>query len=256
MEYAEVAPRPELRPYVKCLWTLRGDGSAGRVERVVPDGCCEIVLNRADPFRGIDSGSLQPHAMLVGQIPRFIRIQPTGAVDLLGVRFLPGGLFPFLRVPQSELTEQRIDLADACAPLRRELEGADRDAVERALLGRLDARRARVGPFVERIVGTRGRVRVGDLGIGARTLERRFRREVGLSPKRLARILRFQAVIHAVEATATFDWAGLALDAGYCDQAHLIRDFRDLAGMPPGRYFAEEHPMADFFSGVSGLSNP
>jgi transcriptional regulator GlxA family with amidase domain len=88
------------------------------------------------------------------------------------------------------------------------------------------------------------------VGVNGRKLERLFRRDVGLSPKLLARIVRFQNVIATVERNARRDWAALALDCGYYDQAHLINDFRRFAGMSPVRYFATEHPMADFFSGV------
>lgn len=252
MKYREIKPRPELAPYVRCLWELTGTGSD--IERVVPDGCCEIVLNRADPFRGVDNDRIQPRLMLVGQIPRFIRIQPTGTVDLLGIRFRPGGLFPFVGVSMAELTGERIDLGDVCRRLRRDLEGASRERVEAILLDRLRKRPSRVDEAVAAIETTRGDLRIGSLG--TRTLERAFRREVGVPPKVLARIVRFQRVIHAVEATARLDWAGLALDCGYYDQAHLIRDFRHFAGLSPARYFRSEHPLADFFSGiVSDLSN-
>jgi hypothetical protein len=255
VHYGEHPPRPELAPYVKCLWELRGDAST-EVERVVPDGCCEIVLNRADPFRGVDNDRVQPRLMLVGQIPRFIRIQPTGVVDLLGIRFRPGGLFPILGVPMAELTGERVDLADVCRRLRHDLAGADRDGAERVLLGRLSRRPSRTAAAIRVIEATAGGARIGELGGGARTLERAFRREVGVPPKLLARIVRFQGVIHDVELNARLDWAHLALDHGYYDQAHLIRDFKHFAGLAPGRYFASKHPLADFFSGVSDLSNP
>ena len=254
MNYSEIEPRRELAPFVKCFWRLEGSPDEPAVERVVPDGCCEIVLNRADPFRGVEAERIQPRLMLVGQIRRFIRIQPTGRVDLLGVRFRPGGMFPFLGVPMAELTDERIDLGDVCRRLRRDLEGADLEQVEERLLDRL-GRRGRVAGAVRLIERSGGEVRIGDLG-SARSLERAFRKEVGVPPKLLARIVRFQQVIRSVERTARLDWARLAVEAGYYDQAHLIRDFKHFAGMTPGRYFASEHPMADFFNGVSHSSNP
>jgi methylphosphotriester-DNA--protein-cysteine methyltransferase len=73
--------------------------------------------------------------------------------------------------------------------------------------------------------------------LGLRQLERRFRAAVGLPPKALARVLRFQAVLHAVGQGAG-SWAGVALDHGYFDQPHLIRDFQELAGETPARLLA------------------
>src|SRR6185503_4901844 len=79
-----------------------------------------------------------------------------------------------------------------------------------------------------RIVDTAGKVSVdqlaSDAGISSRQLERRFLREVGLGPKLLGRIIRFQHVFRAVEqCDAT--WSAIAVECGYYDQAHLIRDF-------------------------------
>ena len=255
MNYTEIEPRAELAPYVKCYWRLQGDGP-GAVERIVPDGCSEIVLNRADPFRAVDGDGIQPRLMLVGQIRRFLRIVPTGAVDLLGIRFRPGGLYPILGVPMAELTDLRIRLGDASARLERELEGADLDRIEETLLRMLRPRSGTVTPSIRDILARNGDVSIASLGTSARTLERAFRREVGIPAKLLARITRFQGVIRAVEETARLDWAGLAVDCGYYDQAHLIRDFKAFSGLSPSRYFATEHPMSDFFTGVSDSSNP
>jgi len=60
-----------------------------------------------------------------------------------------------------------------------------------------------------------------------------FLREVGLTPKRLARIYRFHAALRGLQATTTLDWAQLALDCGYYDQSHLSRDFREFTGRSP-----------------------
>ena len=76
MEYREFHPRSPLRDCVRCIWTLRAP--AGGLERVLPDGTCEIVLNRGDAFR--HEGRVQPRAMVVGQMPRFMEIDAfTGA---------------------------------------------------------------------------------------------------------------------------------------------------------------------------------
>ena len=187
VEYREFVPRSPLRDYVRCIWTMRSDG--GGTERLLPDGTCEIVLNRGDPFR--HEGRLQPRAMVVGQLARFMEIEPTGAVDLVGVRFRPGGLFPFLRAPMAELTGTWADLRDVDRRLRLE------DGIEEALLDRLRPANGAVARAVAAI--ERGEQRIGrvadDAGIHPRRLERMFLREVGLPPKMLARIARFQGVL-------------------------------------------------------------
>jgi AraC-like DNA-binding protein len=231
-----------LGDHVRCIWTLRGAG--GGVERVLPDGCCEIVLNRGDPFR--HDGREQPRSMVVGQLPRFLVIEPQGAIDLVGIRFRPGGLYPFLGVPMHELTDRWADLRDVDRGLKRDLEGAR--GIEAALLTRLRPRdrvAAAAAAAIER--GERRMDRVAEgLGLSPRRLERLFRREVGLPPKALSAIARFQG---ALRAAGRGSWAAIAQTHGYYDQAHLIRDFRRLAGLPPSAYLTSDHAMSDAFTG-------
>jgi AraC-like DNA-binding protein len=231
----------------------------GGVERILPDGCTEIVVNRGDPFR--HEGRIQPRTMVVGQMPRFLEIEPVGAVDLVGIRFRPGGLFPFLRAPMDGLTGGWADLGDLDKGLRRDLDppslagrraSAGTRGIGEALLGRLRPGVGAVAAAVAAIErGGRRIDRIADgLGVHPRRLERLFRREVGIAPKLLARIVRFQGVLKG-----SGDWAAVAQECGYYDQAHLIRDFREFAGEPPAAYFARRHPMSDAFA-LSDSSNP
>jgi len=240
VEYSELIPGSPLRDHVRCIWTMRGEG--GGLERILPDGTCEIVINRGDPFR--HEGRVQPRTMVVGQMARFMEIEPTGAVDLIGIRFRPGGLYPFLGAPMSELTGTWADLRDVDRALRRDLEGAR--GPEEALLARLRPGNAAVAAAVARI--ERGEQRIDrvakDLDLHPRRLERMFAREVGLPPKTLARIVRFQGVLRG-----SGDWTAIAQACGYYDQAHLIRDFKEFAGESPTAYLARRHPMSDAFTG-------
>jgi methylphosphotriester-DNA--protein-cysteine methyltransferase len=85
------------------------------------------------------------------------------------------------------------------------------------------------------------------LDLSARQIERLFARQVGLPPKGLARIVRFQRVLAAIDRGVPRDWAAAALEAGYYDQAHLARDFREIAGETPLAYARRRHGISDFF---------
>jgi AraC-like DNA-binding protein len=262
MNYRAHEPRPALRPWVRCIWELDDPSPVPRAERVLPDGCCEIVLNLADPF--LRDGHAQPARLVVGQLERHLSIVPTGAVRLLGIRFEPGGLFALLRgADVGELTGGQAEIGALDRRLAAALEDAARRgvaAVEDALSDRLRPGDGLVHRAAAVIRRSGGRQRIGalarTLGVGERRLERAFAREVGLAPKVLARIERFQRVVTGVERTARLDWAGLAVACGYFDQAHLIRDFTAFAGITPGAYFVEEHPMSDCFTAASDSSNP
>ncbi len=263
LDYVEQPPHPSLARWLRCFWFLRG--AAGEPEKVVPDGCGEIVLNLADPFERLEAGGaeLQAKTLLVGQLPRYITIRPTGRVCLLGIRFEPAGLFALLGEDQSRILGARIELASIAPELAGALEAAACAPTPAAAVVRLEkVLRARfpAAPLspIERALALQerasGRVRVDALadlcGVSERTLARRFRREVGLSPKAHARVLRFAEVLRLSQGGQPVSWARLAVDCGYTDQAHLIRDFKAFSGLSPTRWRREEHTFAGFFSGL------
>ncbi|MDH3591208.1 MAG: helix-turn-helix domain-containing protein [Planctomycetota bacterium] len=258
MEYREVTPEPPLDRFVKCFWTLRAERAGD--ERIVPDGRGELIISVGDPVRDLETDRWQPDVMLAGQLTGAMRIAPGGAVDLVGVRFRPAGMRSFFGAPMRELTDRRVAVDDVDRRLGRELRGASVARAHRVLLDRLRPARGDAEAAVAAIGATHGLATIDTItartGIHPRRLERLFRDEVGLTPKQLARIARFQRVFRMVESTERLDWAGAALACGYADQSHLIREFRRLAGLTPDRYFKTEHPLADLLTGVSDSSNP
>ena len=102
MDYRELTPAPRLQPYVRCYWTLRAPPVVGAApQRVLPDGCVEMVLNLGARFtRYSPEGhrETQPRALLVGPTTRHMSIAPSGEIWLVGIRFAPGGALPFLSV--------------------------------------------------------------------------------------------------------------------------------------------------------------
>lgn len=246
--YVEYEPRSELAPYVRCLWTLIDGGPAEPASPVVPDGCCELVVNRADPV--VVRGGEQGAVTVVGQLEAPLELTPTGAVDLIGIRFEPSGLHAFLGGRSvGELTGREEPVEGRLGrELRAALSVAD---VELALLRALRPAPALVRSAVAAIHARRGCLAIGslaaELDVGARTLERAFAAEVGLSAKRLARIVRFRGVIDAPPGAAPISWAAVAQRSGYSDQAHLIREFRRFAGTTPARWLARERGFGDRF---------
>lgn len=118
MIYREIAPCSALRPFVRCYWLL-----AGRFEvtpeprRIFPDGSMEMVFHFADPF--LSGGQRQARALLAGQIWAPLVLQPSLAIDVLGVRFRPGGSAAFLRFAQHEVAGRVAPLEDVWGEGRR-----------------------------------------------------------------------------------------------------------------------------------------
>ena len=127
MRYSEVRPNDYLAPFIECFWTLEGEHAAlthAVPEKILPDGCAEIILNFAAPFSAIDQNGLseiQPSHFLVGQMTRPIFIMPTGEVRLIGIRFQPGGTFPFIDVPMGDVIDSVNELGAISSVLARDL---------------------------------------------------------------------------------------------------------------------------------------
>jgi AraC-like DNA-binding protein len=266
VRYREFAPRPALAAFVDCLWTLDGHAAADAgPDPVLPDGRPELIVHLGDPFEAmtVDSRAERQSAlMFAGQLPSQLLLRPRGHVAVLGVRFHPHGAAAIIAMPQDEIAGGPIRLDEISAPLARALsavrdfDGADRtiESVQDVLIRRVDATRidGRVAFAVHAIVRASGRISVDALanatGLTRRHLERRFLATVGVSPKRLARLTRFQRALRLLETRRSPGGAATAADCGYADQAHFIRDFRLLAGCSPGEHMLRQGELTGFFS--------
>lgn len=271
MQYSEFRPAESLAKHVKCFWVLESEAydSLGH-ERILPDGCTEIVFHLADTFKQYDSDGAverQPPAMLVGQMRRHLLIQPTGRVRVLGVRFWPGGAYPFLRLPQYEIADRVVALEAVWGGIAGELHSkiaaaetaaASAAQVEKFLLSRLNQfRHHDEGALkaIDLILRTGGCLSIDTLaqkmGVNSRRLDRNFNTRVGLPPKTLCRIVRFQQVFKRIERQKSPDWVRIALECGYYDQPHFIKEFKAFAGKEPTSYLAEQNAMSDHFTASS-----
>ncbi len=271
MLYREAQPSRLLGTYIKRFWSLEYDpsGAAAEAETVLPDGCPEIVFNLSDRFHRLGSGvdELQPAALFAGQMVSSIAIRPTGSVRLFGVRFQPAGAAPICGIPMSELTGRIVGIECILGKEAFELEARIREVFsfeariaefERFLIEKLAGlqREDRLAAYASRMIAAQpGALLISrlceHLGVSDRQLERRFKSLIGLSPKKLARILRFQSFVTLLQNAKTPDILDRSLETGYYDQSHAIRDFREFSGMTPLGYFQATHRMSDAFTGAS-----
>lgn len=253
MHYTEHLPQPALRQHVECIWFVSVAGPLANYapERVLPDGCLEWIFHLGASFeRRLPNGiwEQQPRSFLVGELTRHLLLQPVGRPSVMGVRFRPGGAYRLLPLPLFELTDQTVHTADVWRQEGCALEDAifnapgDRQRMlllEAFLLRRLSLvdQRPRFEAAVARIIQSGGQTRVDRLaesvGFSARQLEREFRASLGLSPKSFARIIRFQNLLRTVGEGMLREWANVALAAGYSDQPHMVREFREFTGHSP-----------------------
>ena len=189
---------------------------------------------------------------IVGVMTKRFETVLRGRGRVFGVKFRPGGFRPWLGRAVATITDRRIAPVDVFGSAIARLDAAIAAAsdelamIEHAtsfLLARLpppDANVERVAAIAASIMADRAITRVEHLvaatGLDLRALQRLFREYVGASPKWVINRYRLHEALEQIAAGGAIDWAALALDLGYFDQAHFIRDFRALVGVSPGAY--------------------
>jgi AraC-like DNA-binding protein len=243
--YQEFAPSPRFSAHIECFW-LHSSVELVPCFRVLPDGCADIIFERPGGTRGRG-------LIAVGTMTRAQSFPLRARQFTLGVRFHPGMASRFLLVAGPEILDGFIALDDAwgAARARRLAEQLAESSSPREAIARIEASLGEAPALdpVENalawLVENRGQVPVEELADSASLSPRQFRRvcleRTGVTPKRLARVLRFRQALAHTGQGRTADWAQVALDCGYYDQAHLINEFREFSGLAPGEFAASSH---------------
>jgi AraC-like DNA-binding protein len=259
MEYIGRVPAPPLDRFIDDIYCLTGVPRHRRMN-VPPMPSAHLFVNLGEPARLWDSDSSVPPAVFtdgwfMGVWTRRFFYEYPARVRLVGVHFKPWGMSPFTGLPASELRDRWVP-ADAVWPrsadrIRNQLgdtasaSGALR-VLEEELRSRLAAAPPRGLDLVRhmggRLATSHGTTPVSaladDAGVSGNHLAAQFKAHVGVTPKRVARIYRFTRLILSVDARRPADWAELAHTAGYFDQAHFSREFKDFTGHTPTEYLA------------------
>jgi AraC-like DNA-binding protein len=235
--YLESPPPAPLASHACCVWT-NAAGRGDHVERVLPDGCADIVW--------IDGDGI----VVAGPATRQVLVDIPAGAAALGVRFGPGAAGAALGVAAHELRDRTVALEEvwgreatelaehlAGAPPRRRLA-----ILAGAVAQRLDGARA-PDPLVTRASdllagGMAVTATSREVALTDRHLRRRFHDAVGYGPKTLQRVLRLRHFLAVAESAASPDLARVAVEAGYSDQPHLTRECAELAGLPPAALLA------------------
>jgi AraC-like DNA-binding protein len=267
MVYKLFSPHYLLKPYVKCFWILEGViiPGAENIEKVLPDGCMEMILHYGDAFKKMGAGGIvetQPYNFIIGQIKSYIQLAPTGNIGVIGVRFYPNGLSAFTNVPADELTGECVTLdnffgRDNLHELQLKLPAANYKMkvglIETLLLKKLAPHKYDfvIDSIVKKIRHHDGQVDLPtllkDFKISERHFERQFKKAVGLNPKFFARLTRFNSIMQLMNSNGDTTSISLSYLGGYYDQAHFIKDFKEFSGENPGQYFSANHTLSSLF---------
>jgi AraC-like DNA-binding protein len=230
------APGP-LASHACCVWT-NAAGPGGHLERVLPDGCADVVWIEGE---GI---------VVAGPATREVIVALPAGTAALGVRFGPGAAGAGLGLAARDLRDRTVALEDVWGPQATELAerlSAAPPAARLGLLAAAVARRLDGARAPDALVARASALLAGGMPVTAasrevaltdRHLRRRFDVAVGYGPKTLQRVLRLRRFLALAESGPSADLARAAADAGYSDQPHLTRECADLAGLPPAALLA------------------
>ena len=270
MNYHTYGPGKDLSTIVKCYWILESPKEEQpQKQTIVPDGCMEMIFHYGDVYNQyMQNGSCikQPRCFVVGQLTRPLEIEPTGKTDIFAVRFHPEGFLPFTSIPIKEMENKAVPLETLFGKdaqgieqkvLRSSLISERIEHIENFLLNRLADKETIdrvIALTVEAILTGNGQISVEELSrhinINRRQLERKFSSTIGLSPKQLSKIIRFQATLKMLISKKFTSLTDLAYEGEYYDQAHFIKDFREFTGLTPKEFYGNNLKMSSLFYGT------
>jgi AraC-like DNA-binding protein len=268
--YLERIPGAPLAHYIQNLWYAKAVDVAHRRERVLPNGCTQIIVNLARDYvldcaeGGVDCR--MPAALVVGARSVYEIVDTSDMADLIGIVFAPAGFTPFAGDSADMFSNRSVALeciwkdANELRDRLRELAGPQErlDCAERYLAGKFGKKiRRRSRPpevnfalryFAELPSVASVRETARQIGWSERKFSQTFREEVGLTPKVWCRIQRFQRAVRELHAGVEVRWAELALDCGYYDQSHFANEFRAFSGVDISTYSARRTMWANHIS--------
>ncbi|WP_430410399.1 AraC family transcriptional regulator [Kordia sp.] len=262
MNYQTFQPHPDLESLISCYWTLEvpADNDSGK-QRIVPDGCIEMAFILGDDIKRYTSEDefiLQPRAMILGQTIAPFYIEPTGYVNTFAIRFYPYGFANFVAEPIKNLANKETPLEllfeeKIVQELEQKIIQATNveeriEIIEKFLLEKLNEKSTVeniVKTTVDALLLTNGNAPIktilkNDLS-KRRQLERKFAKQIGISPKQLGKLIRLQTALKMILNKEGESLTNIAYESEYYDQAHFIKDFKEFTGTNPKEFLGNEN---------------
>ncbi len=234
-------PPPEIGRFVEHYWIVRWDlrGEEPYLQETLPYPSFHLVLE-------------QDNTRIVGIMRKKFAYLLKDKGQVFGVKFRPGAFYPFVKTSMSKFEDTSISFQAAFgieakpleeAVLSLEDEGQQVALVNTFLSTRLpewDENLTEINRIIEHIILDRTITRVDELvlrlNLNKRTLQRLFNQYVGASPKWVIKRYRVHEAAEQLATSKVVDWSKLAVELGYFDQAHFIKDFKTIVGKTPAEY--------------------
>jgi AraC-like DNA-binding protein len=266
MSYSEFQSQATSLPAVECLWTLEEDQAVYNSDEILPDSYVDLVANFGAPLVLETESGVRvetPRLFVKRLTKKTLRLRATGLTQLVGVRLYPWAVGCLFGAKAAVVSAAILPLNGVLGDLARALEwSAQRNDFTEAVacLQEIASNTTQREQFdivpiqsaIEILYATRGQVGMAELAtrtfLSSSQFERRFKRVTGVSPKTLARLIRFETIRNQLTMDPHASLSDLAYDFGYTDQAHLTHDFKAFADRTPGEFAASvtQRPYAEF----------
>lgn len=259
MKLTFVQPRAELRPYVQSIWVFESENGLPPVETnmAAPNGRPKLIISCKNAITSIAEGRVQSNrehgVYFVGtrDLPVVLRTKPE-ETGFIGVEFFPHGAYPILGIPMHETANRLLSIVELCSvrgehfaervanlgSLEQKLECVQTELY--ALLRRKQLHNPLVAYCVGKLNQSHGLMAIAalehDTGFSRRYLEVLFGQHVGLTPRTLARIFRFQKFYRSWALRKSYDELKDELYDYYYDQAHFTKEFKRMTGFSPRQF--------------------
>lgn len=262
MNYQTFKPHQDLDSIVNFYWTLEVPYNPNNTkQKIIPDGFIEMTFNFGDKIKRYTSDKkfvTHPCAMVMGQRTKSYFIEPIGNVDTFAICFYPYGFANFVNTPLENLVDKEIPIENLfgkipAKKLEQEMVNAANTQqrikiIETFLINKLNDNttiESIVKSTVDVLLATNGSSSINNILkdelFKRRQLERKFKQQVGISPKQLGKVIRLQTALKIMLNSKNDSLTNIAYESDYFDQAHFIKDFKEFTGTTPKEFLDNEN---------------
>ncbi|WP_421764403.1 DUF6597 domain-containing transcriptional factor [Ekhidna sp.] len=260
MYFESFTPSDFLKSIVKEYWIYENDDPKRVQQKIIPDGFSEIIIHYGDPYRINLSGQWEEQSSILfsSQISKYFFLENTARSGMLGIKLYPWAFFELFQQDVSNFTDKVEDiqtLLSAKADGLKMISNSGHEAIHHAenwLSKHLSTIQIqeKTRSSVTAIFESHGLIDIAilakDINLSTRQFERHFKKVIGLTPKFYCRIIRFNYIFEVIKEQSS-SWIRTALQSGYFDQSHFIKNFKEFTGEEPSKYGFDEVNLANFF---------
>lgn len=263
MHFESLQPSDRLKSLVKEYWIYENEDGLMTEQKIIPDGYSEIIIHYGDLYQVNLHGDWETQSRILfsSQITKYFYLKNIGKSGMLGIKLYPSAFYSLFGIDLSSTINQVLpleqllfsDLSELHEITKENLESIDRvNQAEEWLQKQLlkHEPQAKTDRCIHKIFEKKGMIDIAELArdiqLSTRQLERMFKKVIGLTPKFYCRIIRFNHIFEVIKNHKD-SWIRTALQSGFFDQSHFIKNFKEFTGEEPSNYGFDEKNLANFF---------